>query len=306
VTPETTSYDVNQQHIRPRLRHLGQSVQARTSTYSTASSDAQGFASYPLLSSTSYNDNTFHERESASTITAPGSINDRSPLLREDIWLFNILNNTPQHIIAKERNKGWWCVLSGTSLPIYKSIYNSCKDRKDGLVSCKQSLPSCLTLASWYDFALRCKIAYRLTDDRYRSLIPLEAATDDRVQELWQALHRSPNSPVTDIRHRKPIVLAITFMLHVERFHPKAQGHWPIDDQQQANIDRFDTWVACGCSPACPRQWNFANNIGLSRTTNEAVEREECGLFRVQDMRSPQKNKVFSRTWQRWLSTSPG
>jgi calcium-independent phospholipase A2-gamma len=76
--------------------------------------------------------------------------------------------------------------------------------------------------------------------------------------------------------------MAVLYMLHLEssvdvekpRREDNAVG---VDRNQREALKRFAKWVPCQCERACGRQWNFVNEIGMSR----GGEGRECGVLKL-------------------------
>jgi calcium-independent phospholipase A2-gamma len=92
-------------------------------------------------------------------------------------------------------------------------------------------------------------------------------------------------SDVRNSIHRKPFVMATLYMLHIESC---------VDVSKMVNIDRnrrellkrFSKWVKCLCNGQCGREWNFVNDIGLSR---ERHRRGDCDLLKLFDVKNSWK-----------------
>jgi calcium-independent phospholipase A2-gamma len=59
-------------------------------------------------------------------------------------------------------------------------------------------------------------------------------------------------------------------MLHVEACFKSVKprlddGEIGVDVSRREALKRFTKWVPCICQVSCKNEWNFANDIGLSR-----------------------------------------
>jgi calcium-independent phospholipase A2-gamma len=79
--------------------------------------------------------------------------------------------------------------------------------------------------------------------------------------------------------------MATIYMLHIETsIHSKHER--PIMDNGQEGVDmrrrealkRFAKWVPCRCSSDCGKEWNFVNEIGLSRPEGDD---DKCGIAKL-------------------------
>lgn len=64
--------------------------------------------------------------------------------------------------------------------------------------------------------------------------------------------------------------MAVFYMLHIESCldvaKPQlANGRVGVDGDRREALKRFAKWVPCQCHQPCGREWNFVNDIGLSR-----------------------------------------
>ena len=54
-------------------------------------------------------------------------------------------------------------------------------------------------------------------------------------------------------------------MLHLETSLPDTPKMTVIEPNRREMLKRFARWVQCQCDRKCGRQWNFVNEVGLSR-----------------------------------------
>jgi hypothetical protein len=71
--------------------------------------------------------------------------------------------------------------------------------------------------------------------------------------------------------------MAVLYMLHVESKlaleKPRDNiGAVGVDAVKRELLKRFTNWVTCQCDAngRCGREWNFANEVGLSRKTRQS------------------------------------
>jgi len=73
--------------------------------------------------------------------------------------------------------------------------------------------------------------------------------------------------------------MAILYMLHVESSLDLTKMT-NIDPNRREMLKRFSKWVPCKCDARCGREWNFVNEVGLSRGGNGG---DECDLPQLFD-----------------------
>jgi hypothetical protein len=73
--------------------------------------------------------------------------------------------------------------------------------------------------------------------------------------------------------------MAVLYMLHIESTLDIAKMT-SIDPNRREMLKRFSKWVPCKCDACCGREWNFVNEVGLSRGGNDDVECELLRLFK--------------------------
>jgi calcium-independent phospholipase A2-gamma len=85
--------------------------------------------------------------------------------------------------------------------------------------------------------------------------------------------------------HPKPFVMATLYMLHIEQCLdiPKMTT---VDRIRREHLKRSAKWVKCLCNANCGREWNFVNEVGLSRERNG---RGECDLVKLFDVNNSWK-----------------
>jgi hypothetical protein len=100
--------------------------------------------------------------------------------------------------------------------------------------------------------------------------------SSNHVFEAWTRLLRDKRDVRNSI-HRKPFVMAVLYMLHIESSLDVAKMS-TIDPNRREMLKRFSKWVPCQCDARCGREWNFVNEVGLSRGGNGG---EDCDLLRL-------------------------
>lgn len=71
--------------------------------------------------------------------------------------------------------------------------------------------------------------------------------------------------------------MAALYMLHIESSLDVAKMT-TIDPNRREMLKRFAKWVPCQCDARCGRDWNFVNEVGLSRG---GIDGEDCDLLKV-------------------------
>ncbi|KAF1993615.1 phospholipase [Amniculicola lignicola CBS 123094] len=167
--------------------------------------------------------------------------------------LFYSLHGGSKYI--KEGAPSYWRYLSLDSYYVYENIYNNCNPQ-GGKVTFKSFV---------------------------KQFGPGSMPSPEKVVETWMRLLHD-NSDVRHSIHRKPFVMATLYMLHIESCLniPKID----VDKNRREILKRFSKWVECKCEGDCGRQWNFVNEIGLSRGSNG---RGKCDLLDLFDNKSSWK-----------------
>jgi calcium-independent phospholipase A2-gamma len=133
----------------------------------------------------------------------------------------------------------------------------------------------------------------------------------DRLKEVWQRLLRDKASRISTSSHPKGFVMAVLYMLHIERDN---QDRRPKDEhgrtglvsaQRRELLKRYGNWVPCQCGRLCGRDWNFANDVGIYRG---GQANRTCGIARlleasVMDLLLSKKPELWEKTRQAWLNS---
>ncbi|KAI4695276.1 uncharacterized protein J4E84_001901 [Alternaria hordeiaustralica] len=162
--------------------------------------------------------------------------------------LFYSLHKGPKYI--KEYAPSYWQHLTLDSYYVYETIYDRCnpQDRK-------------VTFSAFFE-----------------QFGPDAKPSSNHVFETWARLLRDKRDVRNSI-HRKPFVMAILYMLHVESSLDLTKMT-NIDPNRREMLKRFSKWVPCKCDARCGREWNFVNEVGLSRGGNGG---DECDLLQLFD-----------------------
>ncbi|USP81106.1 hypothetical protein yc1106_08380 [Curvularia clavata] len=159
---------------------------------------------------------------------------------------FYSLYKGPMYINSDAQS--YWQYLTLDSYYKYERIFHDCKP-KDGKVT----------------FESFCK---QFGTERAPSKI--------HVAEAWSRLLRDKRD-LNESIHRKPFVMAVLYMLHIEtKLELSAKK---VDNDEREKLKRFAKWVPCQCRQLCNREWNFVNEIGLSRGGDENIKCDFPGLI---------------------------
>lgn len=106
----------------------------------------------------------------------------------------------------------------------------------------------------------------------------------ETVEFIWRRLLRSSASDIRNTSHPKPFILAVLYMLHVERFsseRPRGDNSQfgEVKAKRREILKRFDVWVPCTCRKKCPHEWNFANDRGIYRSASE--DSQKCRILQL-------------------------
>ena len=70
--------------------------------------------------------------------------------------------------------------------------------------------------------------------------------------------------------------MAVLYMLHIESCLDVPR--MIIGPDRREVLKRFAKWVPCQCDGRCGREWNFVNEVGLSRGGNT---HHDCALLKL-------------------------
>jgi hypothetical protein len=106
---------------------------------------------------------------------------------------------------------------------------------------------------------------------------------------VWQRLIEQETTEPESIAHSKPFVLAITYMLHVERLHienndeqkPRSSTNNPrrLPRSCLERLRKLCVWIQCDCGKSCMRRWNFVDEIGISYVRGQCAEEVICPIL---------------------------
>ncbi|KAH6723597.1 acyl transferase/acyl hydrolase/lysophospholipase [Leptodontidium sp. MPI-SDFR-AT-0119] len=163
---------------------------------------------------------------------------------------FSALDRTPRYI--KPGATSYWNHLTLEGYQIYEKIYEQCRlpKKTEGMVHIK---------------------SYLHQIDRSK-VIPDITAIETWRRLLGPAQRSGPD--VLGTAHPKAFVMAVLYMLHVEHsfgsMKPKLpDGEIGVEKDKREALKRFTKWVPCKCQELCRNEWNFANEVGLSRGNDE-------------------------------------
>jgi hypothetical protein len=133
----------------------------------------------------------------------------------------------------------------------------------------------------------------------------------DRLKEVWQRLLRDKTSRISTSTHPKGFVMAILYMLHIEKDNqyrrPRDERGRTglVSEQRRELLKRYGNWVPCQCGRLCGRDWSFANDVGMNRGGNP---NRPCGIARllepsVTDLLFSRKPELWEKTRQAWLNS---
>jgi len=96
------------------------------------------------------------------------------------------------------------------------------------------------------------------------------------IEKIWSRTltRKQPNIHVSS--HNQHLTMATLYMLHIETAS-NSSGPPDIDQDQRESLKRFAKWVPCKCKNNCDKEWNFVNEVGLSKGGNA---KQKCGVER--------------------------
>ncbi|KAF2707708.1 phospholipase [Pleomassaria siparia CBS 279.74] len=174
-------------------------------------------------------------------LAAPSRVAERMPQTK----LFYTLHRSPKYI---KEPASYWQHLTVDSYHVYENIHHACKS-PDGKVA-------------FFTF--------------FQQFGPAPIPSTNTIVETWARLLRD-KSNVRNSIHPKPFVMAVIYMLHIESCLDVSRMVG-IDPDQRETLKRFAKWVPCQCDRRCGREWNFANELGLSRSGDSSFD---CGLLKL-------------------------
>ena len=101
------------------------------------------------------------------------------------------------------------------------------------------------------------------------------------VEEVWRRLLRD-KTKLRDSYHPKGFVMAVLYMLHIEKYFPSEQPQdedrvfGAVHPERRELLKRYGNWVGCQCNLGCGMEWNFANDIGMHRGESG---KQKCAMF---------------------------
>lgn len=188
----------------------------------------------------------------------------------------------------KDESEGYWRHLTYESYKVYEQIYTSAaKGRKS--VQCKPKQPLFLLLLFSRPEKKRppplLREATRTKREKQANCVQNTNQVVDFVKQfnshdprpetvecIWKRLLASPTTDVRATSYPKAFVLAVLYMLHLERFsseRPRGDSGraGEVKAKRREILKRFDVWVPCGCrGKECRNEWNFADDRGIFRS----------------------------------------
>ncbi|EDU48283.1 phospholipase [Pyrenophora tritici-repentis Pt-1C-BFP] len=191
--------------------------------------------------------------------------------------LFYSLHNGPLYI--RKDTSAYWQRLTLDSYYKYEEIYDRCEPRDR-------------------------KVTF---DSFFAQFGPSRTPSPSQVFEVWMRMLRDTNNVRRSI-HRKPFIMAVLYMLHLETSLPDVPKMTTIEPNRREMLKRFVKWVPCQCDKKCGRQWNFVNEIGLSRGQTGEDECDLVDLYNHSDswklVFKGAKVKRLEATRKLWEATS--
>ncbi|RMY45115.1 hypothetical protein D0865_10115 [Hortaea werneckii] len=180
-------------------------------------------------------------------------------------------------------------------------VFYALTDQPNHMLKDKRSYWQRLTLASYnmyFNMVLDCqkrgtsetgKISFQNFIQMFNKPTPPKS----KIIEIWARLLRDHlKADVAASKHPISFVMAVLYMLHAEctcNLRPPEDLGGATEDRREA-LKRFDHWVPCQCKRRCGREWNFVNDLGLSRGGEPG---KECDM-EVYIKRSARRN-VFAK-----------
>ena len=118
----------------------------------------------------------------------------------------------------------------------------------------------------------------------------------ETIKRIWRRLLTSRCDDVNQTAHPRSFVLAVLYMLHIERFlneRPRGDNEQPgeVKAKRREILKRYDVWVSCTCCRKCPSQSNFANDLGMCRAGFEG--NDKCRVARIVSTSYPKSSSGF-------------
>lgn len=100
----------------------------------------------------------------------------------------------------------------------------------------------------------------------------------ETIEYIWKRLLTSPSADVRKTSHPRPFVLAVLYMLHIERFsseRPTGDNGLAgeVKGKRREILKRYDVWVPCICRTKCQNEWNFASDRGTYRSISGGISK---------------------------------
>ncbi|GAB1743962.1 hypothetical protein NU219Hw_g1005t2 [Hortaea werneckii] len=168
-------------------------------------------------------------------------------------------------------------------------VFYALTDQPNHMLRDKRSYWQRLTLVSYnmyFNMALDCQKrgtseTGKISFSNFIQMFNKPTPPKNKITEIWARLLRDHlKADVAGSKHPVSFVLAVLYMLHAEcicnlRPPEDLDGGGATEDRREA-LKRFDHWTPCQCKRRCGREWNFVNDLGLSRGGGDPGQ--ECDM----------------------------
>ncbi|KAI7270227.1 general substrate transporter [Hortaea werneckii] len=180
-------------------------------------------------------------------------------------------------------------------------VFYALTDQPSHMLKDKPSYWQRLTLVSYnmyFNMALDCQkrgtsATGKINFQNFIQMFNKSTPPKSKIIEIWARLLRDHlKADVAASKHPVSFVMAVLYMLHAEcicNLRPPEDLGGATEDRREA-LKRFDHWVPCQCKRRCGREWNFVNDLGLSRAGEPG---KECDM-EAYTKRSAKRN-VFAK-----------
>ncbi|KAL8692369.1 MAG: hypothetical protein Q9218_002588 [Villophora microphyllina] len=108
----------------------------------------------------------------------------------------------------------------------------------------------------------------------------------DTIEYVWRRVLTSPHGEIRSTSHPKSLVLAILYMLHMERFsseRPRGDTNQPgeVKAKRIEILKRFDVWIPYTCRRKCASEWNFVGDLGIYRAKPTVAGKGKCRVIEI-------------------------
>ncbi|RMY62588.1 hypothetical protein D0863_10917 [Hortaea werneckii] len=181
-------------------------------------------------------------------------------------------------------------------------VFYALTDQPNHMLKDRRSYWQRLTLVSYnmyFNMALDCQkrgtsATGKISFQNFIQMFNKSTPPKSKIVEIWARLLRDHlKADVAASKHPVSFVMAVLYMLHAEcicNLRPPEDLGGATEDRREA-LKRFDHWAPCQCKRRCGREWNFVNDLGLSRGGELGTE---CDM-EAYTKRSAKRN-VFAKT----------